>query len=240
MEKFYTTQPLLYKAEEIYGPFFTQSYMHSKRSRITGYFDVSVNVVIKYCIHKSEPSQGISSVYRFPKGMYRSEPLTPLFPFFYIFVQKQEGQQAELNEKAVLEIFTLCDHKVPKKKEVHTVVIKSPVEKIQDSSIIPQEEERRSFSDHSQERGKSPFPGRLFEKKIKKYDIPGKSQVPVFDERLPKFIPDGSLLIAKKGKIEILPKPYSAGLFLMSVDSDDKNTFNLEWTLPFNFKQHEV
>jgi hypothetical protein len=235
MEKFYTSEPLLWKTEQVYGPFCSQNYLHPKFSRLIGFFDASVVISIKFCIIKDDPGSGITTQIRFPKNMYRSEAIIPLFPYFYVFIQKQEGQQQENNEKAMLEIFTLVAHKVEKVVPVAPV---APVASLEYRSLafddvlqsIPEVVE--TVVSLTESRGKSPFPSRLFHHK-KKFDVPSRSPVPLYDERLPQLISEGCLLVGCKGKLVPIPKPHSPGLYLMSTNEGAGNTPGIEWLLPY-------
>lgn len=262
MEKFYINEPMLYKTEIVYGPFYSQDYLHPKFSRINGCFDVSMIVNIKFCMLKNDPNSGICSQVRFPKNMYRSEQIIPLFRYFYIIIQKAEGGQAENNQKLCLEIFTLVARKDKDEKKKVKIVkeektleekVKTPRGKLdfsrdhsgRDPSNVKFEEDQERYLgsdgflggpivkniDQVPRKSKSPFHGRMFSKK---YEVPKKSPIPLFDDRLPSLISEGSILVGSKGKLVPISKPYAVGLYLMST----KN--GIEWALPYGFKEREI
>jgi hypothetical protein len=107
------------------------------------------------------------------------------------------------------------------------------------SSIsIPVEEGEKSSTD--MQRSSSPFGGRRpsakggffssSKDKKKPHTFGGStSTVPIFDSRLPTFIPDGALLVGgKNGKIEFIPKAHCGGLSLMS-NSESR----AEWSMVY-------
>jgi hypothetical protein len=129
--------------------------------------------------------------------------------------------------------------KSPLKLQIPSVLqLELPPVETKNSGSSPLVEEEKSSSE-MQQRSSSPFGRRMstakggfFSSKDKKKPYTFGSvttTVPVFDSRLPTFIPDGALLVGgKNGRIELIPKAHCGGLSLLA-NADGR----AEWSMVY-------
>lgn len=96
------TKNLGYKSELIEGPFISTQF--SEMSRMIAHSDVSISIVVYWSYSKTEMTSGIpQKLMQVPKDFHRSEPITFLYPYFWIVIRKNNVQEEQT--KMYIELF---------------------------------------------------------------------------------------------------------------------------------------
>ena len=217
-------EPLDHRSEKIHGPF-SSSDFHPNYSLLSVYSgDVSICVEILWTFKKEQERFGPVTSLRCPPKFWRCEPFIMKAPWFYVRVVRSNLDNHDPNSDLFISIENMKKEVKKEEKKEEPKPLPSVV-KIVEEEVISSEPAKRSSSPFSFREKKA---GLFSKEKRRSITSSGPPQL-MFDSRLPGFIPEGSILMgSKNGKIDCVPKPYSAGLILQS-DSDGR----FDWILPY-------
>jgi hypothetical protein len=250
------TSGLEHRSEKIYGPYdIFDLDLHPRYTKMNAYSgDVSVQIEILWTFKKEEMKFGPSFSLRVPPKIWRNEKLDIVTRYFYIRILRSTMQpSSDGSVSNDLLYFELRSTKKKNKNKSNNFIEKLPESKpttvslpvstetlslgTKNSSLSVPDEEKSSID---MQRSSSPFnrrhstaKGGFFSSskdKKKSYNIGSNTtSIPVFDNRLPNFIPDGALLVGgKNGRIELIPKAHCGGLSLMA-NSESR----AEWSMVY-------